>query len=71
MKLWARRNLDKNSFESKEQLSPYFECFLFKAAPPGREEILIPKEDSCLLLVKVREAKKPSTGWHRQDLSIF
>jgi hypothetical protein len=25
----ARRDLDKNSFESKEQLSPLFELFLF------------------------------------------
>jgi hypothetical protein len=71
MKLWARRNLDKNSFESKEQVSPHFCMFFIKAAPSGREEILVPKEDSCLLLVKVREAKKPSTGWHRRDLSVF
>jgi hypothetical protein len=31
----ARRDLDKNSFESKEQLSPLFERFLFLAGPEG------------------------------------
>jgi hypothetical protein len=34
-KLRARRDLGKNSFESKEQLSPLFERFLFLAGPEG------------------------------------
>ena len=31
----GRRDLDKNSFESKEQLGPFFELFLQKAGPEG------------------------------------
>jgi hypothetical protein len=39
-KLRARCDLGKNSFESKEQLSPFFEYFLFLAGRGTRQKKL-------------------------------
>ena len=42
----ARRDLDKNSFESKEQLGPLFERFFIFSGPRGTRQKKLQKWDS-------------------------
>jgi hypothetical protein len=46
-KLRARRDLGKNSFESKEQLSPLFKGFLFLDGPEGLDKKNFEIETRC------------------------
>ena len=36
--MWARRDLDKNLFESEEQLRPLFERFFIFSGPRGFQQ---------------------------------